>query len=1507
MDVHGNHGKDNRWFHLAVLYDGTKRWISIDGKQIAKDVPPKSRIVQGSGFYVGARPSGEGPGAQGNDPFRGSFSELRLWKRCLPDEELAMRISQISPPDDLVRWLCLTGEDEADPDGNVRNYASHGPRCMTVGSPIKPVWTTRADEGETDEERMGAARGVSRQANRLLALAVDIASAPLLDALVDREPLLRPFLASPPVLLGALVPRFAAAALRFISHHDLPISVDVCDALLKENSSDEGSRFLTLLLHGSNECADLINALVARAPKLRAAIDEKALLAALRPATAGVALQLIEKGVSITEALADQLIVTDSAAWTRCKRLAIAGGTESKLQALVADTTCRALINKLCAESAAIRAAMVSAEMLAAMARPSTADVALWLIDEKGLEISDEVVDELLMGQAFEYTLNTMPMSWQSHEDAAVAWGGQLASIHNLKEQLQLKALAKGQSCWLGGCRIEPRSGVGQGPEHWMWSDGSHWGYTSWEPGEPSDRTGRADRVLLQTSSHWNGASSYSARHGAIYKRSCRLVDSLVHSQTQSAAKLVKLLLAKAPRMREPVASVEPDDCRVRDVLFTVCGATHSTCGLYDLLSLESAELSDFARGAAEAFRAQELVALTNLLRLADVANLEARKKRTSNPTLVDPLERLSTRLQLAAGSLIVTLTAYPEDEIAIVMQYCRRLHMMQHPEVERMLRVALRGNCKQFIAQPKVQSHLRMKWRGELLATTIVFPLSARLVLSPLCALFMVLELPVLLILAVWPSIEDCVLYGFAKALLYCVIWPLSCCCGKKGIIGVIYKEMALSKGQNLIVYIRPFMILKAPMFKFGMHITSELTLAVCITLLPASTWPVAVEVAVLSLAAGSLWHELCELRTCTSLSTYLADFLNFIDLGGASCACAALAVRLAARWGEDELEPETPSLLAVAALCLWLKLMHLVRLHPTAGPLVLTIFKMLRVDIYNWMLVALVWLVAFSAAMQTLHMRSIAGQNGERDFLTCVQPDAFHADEWGLQFEWYLRSFFEFALLGEAPFECVTTSSERPTARLILYAFQGMFALVLVNLLIAQMSKTFDTIYETQTINALFLFHQTVTAWDDASLAPPPLNLLSIPHDVCSLCCKFTTWRGRTRRKSDVDSIRREDKVTPGDDTPPPSANRAHKWKFFAKDFFEKHPMGELAEGVAGYIQQHENDVAQEEGHRARVQRELGDVKNSMRRLEERLEKQLDFQDERLNDLLGLTRRIARATAVLPSAAHAPAADKPYAPTDSSGAGAHGAAPKLAVEPVASSRSDRSASFSLAAVAALTASSMPEAAPCEVSLTRQVQEMLGQVVDGEDRSVAAYPSVERSSEALVTSEYHPTACVLAGWLDKQPVSLSFSMTWKHRWFMLFPNRVLWSEGPQTAVLGELRITSGTRVEEPNGRLIIHGVNGRKLQLRGPEADLRTWSAAIKECLQHPDLLERASAATISSSNGGRAVSFCTGPEVKAGQQRRGRSGRTLSSARAKERSLSSAARASSCGASPLEISGQI
>ena len=61
-----------------------------------------------------------------------------------------------------------------------------------------------------------------------------------------------------------------------------------------------------------------------------------------------------------------------------------------KLKKLVLDASCTPLVEALCGRSAAVKAAVASPAMLAAVATPQTVGVALKLIETYGIEISDE-------------------------------------------------------------------------------------------------------------------------------------------------------------------------------------------------------------------------------------------------------------------------------------------------------------------------------------------------------------------------------------------------------------------------------------------------------------------------------------------------------------------------------------------------------------------------------------------------------------------------------------------------------------------------------------------------------------------------------------------------------------------------------------------------------------------------------------------------------------------------------------------------------------------------------------------------------------------------------------------------------------------------------------------------------------------------------------------------------------------------------------------------------------
>ena len=148
-----------------------KRAILIDGKQIGEDQPGQHDTKAAPLFIGGRFPISWAPD---HDCLDGSISKVRIWKRALGDDELAMELNSAAPPDDLVRWFCFTEED-ADTGNAVRNHASHGPENLVMkkehggDEPIatadaKPKWTTRADCSETDEKRATHERSEGRAA-----------------------------------------------------------------------------------------------------------------------------------------------------------------------------------------------------------------------------------------------------------------------------------------------------------------------------------------------------------------------------------------------------------------------------------------------------------------------------------------------------------------------------------------------------------------------------------------------------------------------------------------------------------------------------------------------------------------------------------------------------------------------------------------------------------------------------------------------------------------------------------------------------------------------------------------------------------------------------------------------------------------------------------------------------------------------------------------------------------------------------------------------------------------------------------------------------------------------------------------------------------------------------------------------------------------------------------------------------------------------------------------------
>ena len=200
--------------------------------------------------------------------------------------------------------------------------------------------------------------------------------------------------------------------------------------------------------------------------------------------------------------------------------------------------------------------------------------------------------------------------------------------------------------------------------------------------------------------------------------------------------------------------------------------------------------------------------------------------------------------------------------------------------------------------------------------------------------------------------------------------------------------------------------------------------------------------------------------------------DYLNLIDLAGSSFACAALGVRI----GSGVVPPRPRAQIierssSGSSRC---------RLSPSTGPLVLMVFRMLRHDVFKWLQVLFVIILSFSNALYVLQARRTVGLDLSGEdlgsgviLLGCVQPARFTTTA--------------------GPTHGKTRLPARPSLKRgsvsLAYMVQ-VVALLLINMLIAMMGKTFDK-YEAQALNLyMFLFCQTVTTWHEVPPPPPPLN---------------------------------------------------------------------------------------------------------------------------------------------------------------------------------------------------------------------------------------------------------------------------------------------------------------------------------------------------------------------------------------------------------------------------------
>jgi len=118
----------------------------------------------------------------------------------------------------------------------------------------------------------------------------------------------------------------------------------------------------------------------------------------------------------------------------------------------------------------------------------------------------------------YEYAFIETRQPWAAHEEAAISWGGHLASIHSDAEQdfIRKRMLDFNLNYpFLGGQRINNNATDGS-DKAWKWSDGTNWTYSAWGPNEPNNAL---ENVIQQWhQNYWNDRYSGAAFSG-VYKR----------------------------------------------------------------------------------------------------------------------------------------------------------------------------------------------------------------------------------------------------------------------------------------------------------------------------------------------------------------------------------------------------------------------------------------------------------------------------------------------------------------------------------------------------------------------------------------------------------------------------------------------------------------------------------------------------------------------------------------------------------------------------------------------------------------------------------------------------------------------------------------------------------------------------------------------------------------------------------------------------------------------------
>ncbi len=290
-------------------------------------------------------------------------------------------------------------------------------------------------------------------------------------------------------------------------------------------------------------------------------------------------------------------------------------------------------------------------------------------------------------------------------------------------------------------------------------------------------------------------------------------------------------------------------------------------------------------------------------------------------------------------------------------------------------------------------------------------------------------------------------------------------------------------------------------PFVRFLINRASYLAFLVCLLQLPVQAAPgdpvlnIGLEIFLsywlfdICFSEAAEFHDIKKkyrLTAFKAVAKYAEDPWNVYDVITLSTAVAAAVVRGLVHAGVGNATTAASNQLYAWALALlWGRLVNVLSVVSLIGPLLIMVLAMIFRDLSKFAFLVMLMELPFVAALYFLE----SGNGGNEAFATF--PDS-------------ALSFFKI-VIGQGP----DISSVTASSSVLLSLGSVLLSVLLLNLLIAMFSKTFDTIVENSTQEYLLQKAQLTFLWARAPRMPPPFACPLALKDWAMIHVSWHVWR--------------------------------------------------------------------------------------------------------------------------------------------------------------------------------------------------------------------------------------------------------------------------------------------------------------------------------------------------------------------------------------------------------------